>query len=213
MSIVNVPHSNSEKAPYTPVIIFDFGGVVGGSDKAIVQEEVEKSLSIQVDEAEVLLKEMREAKREGLSQEQFWKEYEEKNNCHLPKGWVEHLEVTRLLAIRTNPDVLNLVFSLRKRGYRVGLLSNVTKRRAQFIRELGIYDLFDPVLLSCDLGVEKPNPQVFHILCERLCMLPKDIILIDNKPETIAAAQKFGLQSIHYESLDDLKKELAQYLS
>jgi epoxide hydrolase-like predicted phosphatase len=198
-----------------PVIVFDFGGVVGGTEKSVVRQEIKTRLGIQEKKADDLLAQLSLSRRQNITQEEFWSHVEKRTHISLPKKWAEHVEVTRLLAIRTNPKILQIVRSLRKNGYRVFLLSNVTSRRAQFIRSLGVYDLFESVLLSCDLGVAKPDPQIFHILCERLGVDPKNCLLIDNKPETIAAAQKFGLHTILYESTSStpLDIEIAKKLA
>lgn len=206
--------SNEESRSFTlsqrPIIVFDFGGVVGGTDRMLVAQTIAPILRISPEEALCVISELRLAKELGISQEQFWEDFEMESGRPLPKNWNEQYEEIRLLAIRAKPEMLTYVDALRERGYRVALLSNVTEPRAEFIRKQGFYRHFEPVVLSCEIGVSKPHKEAFVTLLNQLGASAGDCIMIDDKPENIAAARRLGIDGIIFSSVDDLGTELAK---
>ena len=204
--------SNEESSSFSelhrPIIVFDFGGVVGGTDRTLVAQTIAHLLGISSEEALCVISELRLAKELGISQQEFWENFEIEYGRRLPKNWNEQYEEIRMLAIRANPQMLIYVDSLRKRGYRVALLSNVTEPRAEFIRKQGFYRHFEPVVLSCEIGVSKPHKEAFVTLLNQLGASARDCIMIDDKPENIAAARRLGIDGIIFSSVDDLGAEL-----
>jgi epoxide hydrolase-like predicted phosphatase len=113
--------------------------------------------------------------------------------------WFDVYEQVKLTtSITPIPQTIELVKSLKQQGYRVAMLSNVTESQADIIRKLGYYELFDPVVLSCDIKVEKPNEEAYKILLERLCLRPSECLFIDDQIKNVEAAQKLGIESIEY---------------
>ena len=104
----------------------------------------------------------------------------------------------------------SLVEELQNQQIRVGLLSNVDKRFAKLIGDLGFYQPFDPCLLSCEMGVEKPDPKIYEMLIERLGFPAEEIVFIDDNVENVKAAKKLGLDAIAFESEEQIRKELNQ---
>ena len=193
-----------------PIIVFDFGGVIGGTDKVLVAEAIAPILDISMAEAQMVLSRLRVAKELGISQERFWKEYEAASGKPLPDNWEAQYEEIRRLCIRANPQMLTYVDCLRQHGYRVAMLSNTTKPRAAFIRDLGLYHHFEPVVLSCDIGVKKPIKEAFILLLGQLGASAGECIMVDDKPENIDAARRLGIDGIVFTSIEELAIELEQ---
>jgi putative hydrolase of the HAD superfamily len=191
-----------------PAIIFDFGGVLGTTDKTYVQNFIQHALGVSAQEAKSLIDGLHDAKAQGITPDQFWADYANKRGVPLPVDWVNRLEVARAEAITPDADAINYVESLRKKGYRVGLLSNVTELRAMYIKSLGVYALFDPLILSYQVGFSKPDPQIYKLLLAQLNLPPKLCIVIDNKKVNIDVAESLGMKGIVFTSLKQLKKDL-----
>ena len=90
-----------------------------------------------------------------------------------------------------------------RQSYRVSLLSNTNAIHwEQSLRDffnykgLGIGDFFEEVFLSYELGVEKPAPEIFHIVAERLGAQPEDILFLDDSEVNCEAARNCGLQAM-----------------
>ncbi len=57
---------------------------------------------------------------------------------------------------------------------------------------------FDGVIVSGIEGVVKPDPRIFRIFCERYALAPESCVFIDDSPINVAAAQKHGMEAIHF---------------
>ena len=200
---------NKQPQPTSPeVIVFDFGGVVGGTDQALVSQEVSVRLGIPLEEAASLVKQMSEIKKEGISHPQFWQAYATKTGRQLPEDWDRFIEEAKCRSIRANPAMLSLAKSLRNHGYRVAMFSDTTPERAAFIRNSGYYEPFDPVVLSYEIHLSKPDPKAFGFLTHQLNVPPERCLFIDNSPANIDEAKKLGFDAILFNSVDDLKSQL-----
>lgn len=74
-----------------------------------------------------------------------------------------------------------LLKELRRRGKRVFLLSNAQRLFTEpELRSLGIYDLFDDVLISSDIGFMKPSVQFYTALLKKHDLDPKVSVMIGN---------------------------------
>lgn len=193
-------------------IMFDFGGVIAKTDNQQVAHFIMKALDLSEDQAWVAVKKLKEAMKddeEDFDEEEFWISYAESEQISLPADWTEQLDLAKKEALHTIPGMLELVQDLKKQGFIVGLLSNVHKSKVQIRRDMGFYDFFDPLLLSCELGVKKPDPKIFEILLNTLQqLLPEEILLIDDKQANIEAAGAFGIDGIKFSGYKDLIEEL-----
>jgi len=93
-----------------------------------------------------------------------------------------------------NDAVLELVREVRG-GARVGLLTNGTSRLAADLERLGIGDEFDVIFNSADLGVAKPDPAVYEMVCRLLDTRPDSIFFVDDSPSHVDSAREVGLAS------------------
>jgi putative hydrolase of the HAD superfamily len=64
---------------------------------------------------------------------------------------------------RLFPDAMETLADVRRRGLKVGLLSNWDHRLRPVLAGLGLMPLLDAVTISCEVGAEKPNPRIFHV--------------------------------------------------
>lgn len=91
-------------------------------------------------------------------------------------------------------EVVALLGRLRNR-YRLGLVSNGSRetQRAK-LRALGIEAYFDPVLISGEVGVQKPEPEIFWMAAD-YWQLPKEAILFvgDDEAADVQGATNAGL--------------------
>ena len=97
-------------------------------------------------------------------------------------------------------SVRKVIVELRKKGYKVGVISNSDGRLVNQLKSLKVYDLFDAVIDSREVGVEKPNPQIFEIAMKRLKVTPQESIYVgDLYSIDIIPAQKMGIRAILFD--------------
>jgi len=101
-----------------------------------------------------------------------------------------------------------LIDDIKQQDITVALLSNIDPFIAKMLREFGLYRPFDPCLLSCEIGVDKPNSEAYTILLDRLGLSGEDVLFIDDRAENIAEAKLFGIDAILFESPKQIQQEL-----
>lgn len=193
--------------PYSAVA-FDFGGVVAKASRSRMAAFFTTHLCIDESELRLAFGDMRAYVAEGGSEKLYWEEYARSRGLQLPDDWFNQFENVLREAIVEIPGTIELVKELQRQGYRTAMLSDVTQYQAMIIRKMGYYDLFYPVVLSCDLGVEKPNPEAFHALLRALHLPGSAVLFIDDKEENVEAARREGIDSIIFINPEQIRKEL-----
>ena len=98
-------------------------------------------------------------------------------------------------------------------GYKIGLLSNVGSGWLNnLLPEASGGKLFDAVVLSHDVGMIKPDPQIFEFIAERLGAKPHECIIIDDRPSNIDGAERADMRGIVFESIHQTQAELEHLL-
>jgi FMN phosphatase YigB (HAD superfamily) len=106
-------------------------------------------------------------------------------------------------------QLLDYIGDLHHR-YRIGLLTNsVADMVSDIISENHLKDHFDTVVISGEVGLIKPQPEIFKLTLKRLSVDRTEAIFIDDRVRHVEAARQFGLDSIQYQGLSQLKTELA----
>lgn len=91
------------------------------------------------------------------------------------------------------PDVSGVCERLRARGVRLGVLSNIGWDIRPACARAGILPMLDGVVLSCERGVAKPDPDAFTLACAELGVRPGRCLFVGDNPETDGAAARAGL--------------------
>jgi putative hydrolase of the HAD superfamily len=107
-----------------------------------------------------------------------------------------------------DPAVLEVVRTLRRRGWRVGLLTNATSRLDSDLASLGLRQELDAVINSSDLGVAKPDPEVFRLACRVMDASPEDCVFVDDRWENVSAAREVGMVAHLFEGAGALAAAL-----
>jgi putative hydrolase of the HAD superfamily len=92
------------------------------------------------------------------------------------------------------PAMYDTIRALRAAGLRTALLSNSwgcdEYPRADFP------GLFDTVVLSGEVGMRKPEPEIFRHAARTLGLPPGECVFIDDMPANVAAAQACGMTAV-----------------
>lgn len=98
--------------------------------------------------------------------------------------------------VRLYEDASPLLRLLRRRGLRTAIVSNCACQTAACVAHLGLARAVDTVVLSCDVGVLKPDPTIFRIALERLGVPPADALFVDDRPENLDGAREIGMRTV-----------------
>lgn len=191
-------------------VVFDFGGVLANPQRQPVLNFLCDSLQITEKEFAHVKSERIAAMKAGKSEVEFYRQFAKEKGIDLPADWEQSFYATIKETFCLNEEMYGLVNQLKEKQIPVALLSNIDERLAAFIRKFGWYKPFDPCLLSCEIGVEKPDVKAYKILLEKLSLPPADIVFIDDLPDNVAAAKKTGIDAIVFKSTEQVRKELTK---
>ena len=101
-----------------------------------------------------------------------------------------------------HPGVAPLLAELRRRGLRLGLVSNCFDEEAAVLCGSSLARCFDSLCLSCQLGLAKPDPAIFRRCLSQLDVRPEDCLYVgDGGSRELEAAGALGmtpLQALWY---------------
>lgn len=86
--------------------------------------------------------------------------------------------------------------SLKKRGYKIGLLSNWDVSLSDFCNALGLSKMVDIILASDEIGIRKPAPEIFKVGCQRINIPPNQVLFVgDSFKKDMEGASNIGMKT------------------
>lgn len=76
------------------------------------------------------------------------------------------------------PEITETVRSLHERGYKIGLISNADVCDRMYWDESPLAPYFDDVIFSCDVGMLKPDPEIYRLSLDRLGVNPEEAVFV-----------------------------------
>lgn len=190
------------------VIAFDYGGVIEIPEKNLVNE-LSRLLNVR--------------------KEEWLKAYFSLNHlCNTGKStWEEVIALTAkqlgaseetLLIVKNildqdvtdrkiNSELIDIIKKL-KTNYKIALLSNYSIELRNRLKEQQIIDLFDELIISGEVGFQKPQPEFFSLLFSKMNILPSDLIFIDDTKRSLEGAESIGYTPLLYTTNEKLKNDL-----
>ena len=95
-----------------------------------------------------------------------------------------------------------LIADLKRAGYRLFVLSNMSREFIDYLRKQEVYANFEGDVVSCEVGVVKPMPQIYDMLLEKFSLNAAETIFIDDRRENIEAAEAKGITAFHFDRND-----------
>jgi putative hydrolase of the HAD superfamily len=120
--------------------------------------------------------------------------------------------VERLFAgIGPDEPMIEAVKAAKRAGVRTGLISNSWGEGLAYDQDV-LDELFDEVVISGDVGMHKPEPEIFHLGAERIGVAPAHCVFVDDLKENIAGAEAVGMTGILHRGSDLTLPELERLL-
>jgi len=95
------------------------------------------------------------------------------------------------------PSTMEAMHRAKAAGIPVYILSNMQAHAWEYLAET--YDCWDAcegVVVSCDIGLIKPDPAIYQHLCDKFSVTPESCVFVDDMAENIEAARAFGMQGV-----------------
>jgi epoxide hydrolase-like predicted phosphatase len=204
-------------------MIFDGGGVLTTSVTACFAS-FERAFGLPQDSLLPVLREPRddggepdfyELERGRMTEADFWSRLPSELEARLgvridlPRD-VDVLRSALWGEIRSNDRMLAVVRAVSTQ-YKTALLTNGVREWVH-LRNLCCPELFDVVVDSCELGLRKPEPAIYEVVCARLGVRPQEAVFFDDIPANVLAARAIGILGILFETTDQAIRQLSRHL-
>jgi len=110
--------------------------------------------------------------------------------------------------VNENRDVTWVMERLRKR-HKLAALSNTNELHIDHIkRTIPSLGMFHDWVASCEVGLRKPDPQIYRLALERMGVRAAAAVYVDDRPELVDAGRSVGLTAIRFENSRQLEQDL-----
>jgi putative hydrolase of the HAD superfamily len=193
-------------------VILDYGEVLCAKPSEAHLERMANVFGIDPSQfLELYEKNRRAYDRGDLTPEQYWSAFAQSAGAAVNVDQLTQLRAWDVeMWSKLNPVMIEWLHAIQSRGLRTALLSNmhldmVAKVRSQFswIRQM------DVAVLSQEVRLAKPEPRIYEHCLDRLGTRPAETLFIDDRQHNVTAARALGIRSIRFESVAQLRAELA----
>lgn len=118
-----------------------------------------------------------------------------------------------LADLRPRPEVIDLTRRARAKGVRVAALSNSWGT--------GDYDpyagweldqMFDAVVISDQVGLRKPNPEIYELTATKIGLPPGECLFVDDTEHNLPAARDLGMGTLFFTGADGEVAEIERLI-
>ena len=196
------------------VVVFDIGGVLEITPDLGIHRLWETRLGLPAGEMDkrmadvwmrgsigaISLKDVHQAIKDRLGLD------EPRLAAYMADVWREYLG-------SANTELIDYARRLRPR-YRTGIVSNsFVGAREREQATYGFEDLVDEIVYSHEVGMSKPDPRIYALVCERLGVRPREMIFLDDAQACVAGANEAGIHAIHYRNNAQAIEEIEALLT
>lgn len=106
-------------------------------------------------------------------------------------------------------DNFEYIKNLKKRGYKLYLLTNITEDSYNYINDLiNINKIFDGGIYSYQEHLIKPDYDIYNLLINKFNLNKEETIFFDDKEKNVLAANTVGIKSFVFTSIEDIENNL-----
>jgi putative hydrolase of the HAD superfamily len=142
----------------------------------------------------------------SLSEDEFGERFGELLELEDRTGLIERM----FGGVRADERMLAAVRRARAAGLRTGLISN-SMGDGSYDRSV-FPELFDGVVISGEVGLHKPQPEIFLLGAERAGVAPEDCVFVDDLRENCDGAAGVGMTTVLHRGADTTLPELERLL-
>jgi len=188
-------------------VIFDMGGVIVDNVAPGMRAHYSESLGVTVEQFNKVFENYSVAWEKGqLTEDDFWEKIT--SDLHVSKPTVESLWLDGFLKnYREKDEIVSLIKELKQKKYHIALLSNTEIPIMNHIKKQSWPD-FDLFVYSCEVGMRKPDKEIYDYTLDNLQVKPEDSVFIDDRRENITTANEIGMHGILFESPEQVIQEL-----
>jgi len=113
---------------------------------------------------------------------------------------------------KPNEPLFDYIRSKLKPKYKIGLLSNAGDNWLKELFSEEDVKLFDEIILSYEVGLIKPDPNIYLLAAKKFNVEPAECIFIDDNHVHCSGAEGVGMKAICYKDFSQFKKDFEELL-
>src|SRR5579863_74286 len=207
MSINREDRSKAVKA-----VIFDYGEVLCHRPAAQEVEQLASFFNLRVDQLPALWERNRGPYDRGdLTPQVYWSAFAKDAGVELaPERLKQIHDLDMEMWTNVNSGMIAWAKELRSSGMKIGLLSNMHPEMVAHCRKhFSWLNIFDFSTFSGEVRLIKPDPAIYEHTLRGLGVTASETLFLDDREVNIRAAQQLGMYALRFESIGQLRRELA----
>jgi epoxide hydrolase-like predicted phosphatase len=150
---------------------------------------------------------LRQLERGELTVDEFSERFGPLLGVERTDGLVERL----FAGIVADEAMVDAVRRVKASGRPTGLISN-SWGGTSYDRVADANELFDVTVISGEVGLNKPGPEIFHLAADRLGVAPEECVFVDDLRENCEGAEAVGMTAILHRGAEGTLPELERLL-
>jgi epoxide hydrolase-like predicted phosphatase len=193
-------------------LLVDFGGVLTTSvwdsfaDFCREQGVAEDSMRRLFREDPAALADLRELETGRMEEQEFERRFAERLGLQDAADLIDSM----FRGMKPCEPMVAAVGAARAEGVRTGLVSN-SWSTSHYDRSM-LTKLFDAVVISAEVGLHKPQPEIYLLASKRLAVEPERCVFVDDLRENCAGAEAVGMTAILHRDVADTVARMEELL-
>jgi epoxide hydrolase-like predicted phosphatase len=150
------------------------------------------------------LEELRQLEMGEISETEFERTFGRRLGLKDP----DHLIDSMFSGMKPDPAMVAAVKGLRAAGMLTGLISN-SWSTSHYDRKL-LAELFDTTVISAEVQMHKPQPEIYRLAADRLGVEPAECIFVDDLRENCEGAEAVGMTAVRHRNAAETIAKLAE---
>lgn len=193
-------------------IAFDFGGVIELNGSGDIMSDIAKAVGVPLDDFK---KEYFRHNHLSNVENMLWEDMiiEVANVFNATKETKEKIsQIKKAFSAKNkfNTELIATFPVFQQQGLKVAIFSNNTTKLREILTDNGIIKLVDEVIISAEIGFQKPHKEAFEVLFEKLSARPEEVIFIDDTTKSLEKAKDIGYIPILFKNNEQLRTDLQQ---
>lgn len=197
------------------VIVFDYGEVI-----SVSQSAADRAALVEISGLDTrLFWELYDRYREDLDQgvtlpREYWNLVARDAGVEWSPAQLQQLWAADIRSwISVEPGTVQLLAELHAGGTRVALLSNAGFDFSDPFRHSPMAAYFEAMFVSAELGLIKPDPEIYRVAARELGITLEQMVFIDNKKTNVDAATALGVTGHVFTTVAELRAFLESLAS
>ena len=138
---------------------------------------------------------------------QHWQAFFDAAGVKLLPEQVERISgMETRMRLRINQEALALAREIKARGVRIAILSNMPRDLLAYVRrEFRWLDEFEIKTWSCELGIVKPDAEIYRVCLKALGCQPLRTLFFDDRLNNVEAARNLGMEAHLFQSVEQAR--------